>query len=370
MESKKQIIDFVLTPEKLRAIGEYPKYVKMSMNILSSYEKDAQYIPEKMAKNYESVDPKYLTRLNFNYKDKVEKVKSGIKTNQEFFDKILKNVGTVFDEEEYTDDDMNSFHASESPYVRKFFLHGVTVEWCDMGNEERKLYTDHILSELKKYFNYEDKAVMDKGIEVLVPSCKFGRLGYEILKKGYKVEMNCNSCFNQMIMDYLFNKANKYECEIVPRIYTFCSSFTAESVTKKHQFPNVDINEELKDIKPGYATFIPGDFVYQYQGTKDRFDAVVTLFGAEESRNIIAFVEIVNNILKKGGVWINFGGLDYCFSDYGLCYELTWDELRKVINNYGFEIKSEENKFVPYMKMEGCSLPYTCGAVIFTAYKK
>lgn len=373
MESKpKQIVNFNLTPEGLKSFNEVPKYVKVAMKTLALYESGAQYIPEKMAKNYESVDPKYLARLPFNYKDKVELVKKCLKTNQEFFNLICNAVGPVFDNERCTEEDVSSYNMQEAGYLRKYYFGSLVCEWGDNGNEEREVYINHIVNEIKKYYDYENKDIISggEGVKILYPFCHLGRLGYELLKKGYKVELNGNSIFNQLVMDYFFNKAKKYECDTVPRIHTFCSSFTAESVTRIHKVPNVEVKEELKDIKEGNGTYVPGDFAWHYKDVKEKFDAVVTLFGIEENRNVIEVVETISRVLKKGGVWVNFGGMDYAYSGYVPCYDLCWDELRKVIQNYDFEIKNEENKFVAYGKMDGCSLPYTCGAVIFTAVKK
>ena len=77
----------------------------------------------------------------------------------------------------------------------------------------------------------------------------------------------------------------------------------------------------------------------------------------------------MNQILKKGGIWINIGGLMNVYSEYG-GIDLTWDEWKHVIIHSRFEIIKEEKPVVPYCKIKGHSLPFTLGAVFFTAQKK
>ncbi len=76
----------------------------------------------------------------------------------------------------------------------------------------------------------------------------------------------------------------------------------------------------------------------------------------------------MNNVLKKGGIWINIGGLSSIYTDYG-GFDLTWEEWKHVILKSGFEIEREERPVIPFCKIEGHSLPFTLGAIFFTAKK-
>ena len=64
------------------------------------------------------------------------------------------------------------------------------------------------------------------------------------------------------------------------------------------------------------------------------------------------------------------GCLDYGYPRNSMSIELTWDELRKVILNYGFTFENENIGFIPYGKIEGHSLPYEYGTITFSAVKK
>ena len=210
---------------------------------------------------------------------------------------------------------------------------------------------------------------MEKGVNVLVIGSHFMRVPFELAKLGYYVEANEKNYSYLLVANYLFNYSKKNESLICPRIGSFCSSFTEESVTKKHYIPDVDIWEELKNINNDGLTVYKGDFEYDYGETKEFFDCVVTNFSTELAKNIISFTEMVNHVLKKGGIWINLGGLNNVFSEYG-GFDLTWDEWKHVILNSGFEMKREEKPVVPYCQIKGHSLPYTVGTIFFTVQKK
>jgi hypothetical protein len=71
------------------------------------------------------------------------------------------------------------------------------------------------------------------------------------------------------------------------------------------------------------------------------WDCVVTCFFLDTAHNIVAYVETIYNILKKGGVWINLGPLLYHFE--GMhdepSIELTLEEVLGVVKTFGFEIQ-------------------------------
>ena len=171
-----------------------------------------------------------------------------------------------------------------------------------------------------------------------------------------------------MVANYLFNYSKQKELCICPRISSFCSSFTEESVTRKHYIPDVDIFSDLSKVKKDGIKITKQEFEDDYKDVKDKFDCVITVFSTDDFKNLISFTEKVNQVLKKGGIWINIGGLSNAFSEFG-GIDLTWDEWKHVIMHSGFDIKKEERPVVPYCKIKGHSLPFTLGAIFFTAQK-
>ena len=367
-EKKEEKFDFDITREYFSKLNIYPTYPKLCTYCFQDYEVYNEYIPNKIESNYQKLEPKYLEKLPFDYKEKVKKVKEGMKTNQEFFNKIVNLYSDKFNDVEVSYETINQFENEEQPYMGKVFLEILTREWTEEGGKERSKSIPLVNKEKKKYYNYEDKSIMEKGVNVLVIGFRFGRMLYELAKLGYKVEGNERSYFYMLIANYIFNYSKKNENCICPRISSFCSSFTEDSVTRKHYFPDVDINEDLKNVKKENFTITKRDFETEYENKKDLFDCVITPFSTEEARNIINFTEIINNVLKKGGIWINVGSIRNLYAEYG-GFDLTWDEWKHVILKSGFEIKNEEKLVLPYCQIEGHSLPYTMGTIFFTAQK-
>lgn len=93
----------------------------------------------------------------------------------------------------------------------------------------------------------------------------------------------------------------------------------------------------------------------------DDWDCVATCFFIDTAHNIIEYVERLHKILKKGGIWINFGlwidknkfqffahhrsfvsgPLLYHFEDIPneSSFEISYDDLRSVIESCGFKIE-------------------------------
>ena len=369
MENHSEKFNFDITPEYFQKINIYPYSPLQICLLFLNYESYNYYIPQRIEENYKKLDKKYLDKLPFNYQDKVKKVKEGININQKFFSKIANLYYNKFKFVQLSDKEIDDFQYAEQNYAGKLFLQLLTREWAEEGKVEREKTILPVIKELKTYYDYENKSVMDKGINVLVVGARFGRVVYELAKLGYNVEANERSYFYTMVANYLFNYAKQKELCICPRISSFCSSFTEESVTRKHNIPDVDIIGDLKNVKSDKIKITKQEFEHEYKDIKDKFDCVITVFSTDDEKNLISFTETVNKVLKKGGIWINIGGLMNAYSDYG-GIDLTWDELKHVILNSGFDLKKEETPVVPYCKIEGHSLPFTLGAIFFTAQKK
>ena len=365
MEEK---FNFDITPEYFEKLNISPINSKLCALGFLNYEKYHEYIPNRLENNYKKLEQKYIEKLPFDYKEKVKKVKEGIKTNQEFFTKIATPYIERFNSVKISDDYIKKFNYQEQPFIGNLFLQLLTREWTEEGKEERDKNILPVIEELKNYYNYENKDLMEKGVNVLIIGARLFRVVYELAKLGYKVEANERSYLYLMVDNYLFNYSKKNENCICPRINSFCSSFTEESVTKKHYFPDVDISEDLKNVKKDNITITKRNFETEYSNIKDKFDCVITIFSTDETYNMINFTENVNNVLKKGGIWINLGGLTNVYTGYG-GIDLTWEEWKHVILKSGFEIKRDEQPVVPFCKIKGRSLPFTVGSVFFTAQK-
>jgi len=84
----------------------------------------------------------------------------------------------------------------------------------------------------------------------------------------------------------------------------------------------------------------------------DKWDCVVTSFFIDTAKNIIAYIEVIQKILKPGGVWVNMGPLLYHFEEMSsdISIELTHEEVRGVILSYGLEFQVSSFPFIPLPK--------------------
>lgn len=67
---------------------------------------------------------------------------------------------------------------------------------------------------------------------------------------------------------------------------------------------------------------------------------MATSFFIDCANNVIEFVEVIYNILKPGGIWVNLGPLLYHFSDVPSenSIEPTYEDLIIIIRSVGFTI--------------------------------
>ena len=84
--------------------------------------------------------------------------------------------------------------------------------------------------------------------------------------------------------------------------------------------------------------------VYKREEHKNSWDVVVTAFMLDTATNPIDFIEVIFDMLKSGGYWLNFGPLLYHYADLGgnnRYVELPLEEIRKVVDVIGFEVPCE-----------------------------
>ena len=360
-----------ITPEFFKNDPYMAVRFKIVIREMLDYTRNCSYIISGLEKNYSSLSKKHLDKLPFNYKERIEKVKKGIELNQIFYNKVAPLYALEFEHLLFTKEEHEDHRYFEEYLIRGFFMSCLMRDWTLESKPERDNNYGNVLKEVKKYYNYDDKNLMkNNNYKALVPGTGCSRMAFELAKRGFEVEAN-DFCFIYILCDdYLFNYSHKNEFQFCPSIHTFANNYSESSVIKRYSFPDVDIRDELEKSGAKPITFIKGDFLLKYKGIKDQYDLIVTLFFIDVSKNIIEYVEIMHDLLKKGGVWVNLGCLDYFHSRNLNSIDLTWDELRQVIINYDFDIKNEVTEFVPYGVKIGSTVSDSYGTVFFTAVKK
>lgn len=173
MANNQEKFNFDITPEYFKKINIYPFIPYQVAYCFLNYEYYNDYIPRKIEENYKKLDQKYLDKLPFKYQDKVNKVKEGMKINQTFFSKIANLYLDKFNYVQLTEKEIADFQHAEMNFVGKIYLEFLTREWAEEGKEEREKTITPVIQELKSYYDYENKSIMDKGVNVLVIGARF-----------------------------------------------------------------------------------------------------------------------------------------------------------------------------------------------------
>jgi len=241
-------------------------------------------------------------------------------------------------------------------------------DWSDDGKCERDMCYSPIIDEVKRRF-MEPVNQESLPIQILVPGAGLGRLTWEFARLGYACQGNEVSLYMLIASHFVLNKCTKInEHQIHPWILNFCNNMKNDDQIRSIQFPDVN-----PATLPANARFSmsAGDFLQVYNDPDD-WDCVATCFFIDTAHNIIEYVERLYKILKKGGVWINFGPLLYHFEDIPNenSFEISYDDLRSVIESCGFKIETEKFPIrVGYIKNERSMLHYEYDCVFFVAVK-
>ena len=317
-------------------------FFKIILSSFYNYEKDALKYVNKMEKDFKSIGEHYLNILPFNYNERIKKLKEAISLNNKFLKSIIKNYQYLFTNQkkqiETKPNDINKLRTTLTLLIR---------DWSLEGKKERDLSYNPIIDVLKIYFPDNKKR---NNIKILVPGTGLSRLLYEITKLGFDSYGLEVSYYMLMTSNYLLNEnITKNQFLIQPYIHSFNNLYKEDDAFKIYSIPDENIKEELNKSS-GKFELIPSDFV-NYLKTKSNFyEGIVTSFFIDTANNIIEFIELIYNSLKNKGIWVNFGPLLYHFTgiENEISIELSWEDIRKIILKYNFEIKEEKFIQSPY----------------------
>ena len=351
-----------LSPETLSKNPEEFKRFLIALNCMENYITQNKYKIDALNKDFPSLDKKYLEKIPYSYKTRVSRLEEAYKLNQVFLTEIAKKYKP---DETYTKnitkkDYENSAYDESSTLNWAVFMY-ISRDWTIERKKERELNYNPIIEMAQKF--------LKPGSNILIPGAALLRLGYELAKLGYNIDANDYYFFNVIFCDYFFNYSKKNQFCFQPLIRSFSNYLTEDAVFSKYSFPDVDINLEGK----GKMKMLCGDFTKLYNDVNNYYDCVITCFFIDTAKNIFEYIDIIQRVLKKGGIWINFGPLSYHWIGYENIpsIELPYDKLKEVIQNFGFEFLNEEkNKTVIYCEIENFMKNDYFNCVFFTARKQ
>lgn len=356
--------------------SEYYKNIKNIIASFFNYQIDNLRSIARIERDYKAIGDKYVKRLPFDYKERIEKLKQATSLNYSFLINIVSSyrglfklykypTGEVFMEKLYVPaNNIGQIRSTLRLFVR---------DWSKEGIEERNATHKPILEELKSFFKDRTKKDYENGINVLVPGSGLGRLVYEIAKLGFKSQGSEISLYMLLCFTYLLNNSTKKEeFTLQPFIHTLSNLFKVESAFKKIKIPDENIKEELSKTDTGKITMSSGDFCLSFVNKSNLFDSVVTCFFIDTANNIVEYIETIHNILKVGGLWINVGPLLYHHTDsYNeVSIELAWDEIKEIIIGYGFEFTKEKRIETTYSTDKDSMVERVYKCVFFCVVKK
>ena len=356
--------------------SEYYNNIKNIIGSFFNYQIDNLRSIARIERDYKAIDDKYIKRLPFDYKERIEKLKQATSLNYSFLVNIVSAYTGLFKLYKYP---------SGEVFIEKLYIPANNIvqirstlrlfvrDWSKEGIEERNATHKPILEELQSFFKDRPKKDFENGINVLVPGSGLGRLVYEIAKLGFKSQGSEISLYMLLCFSYLLNKSTKVEeFTIQPFIHTLSNLFNVESAFKKIKIPDENIKEELSKTDTGKITMTSGDFCLSFQNKSNIFDSVVTCFFIDTANNIVEYIETIHNILKVGGLWINVGPLLYHHSDrYNeISIELAWNEIKEIIIGYGFEFTKEKRIETTYSTDKDSMVERVYKCVFFCDVKK
>lgn len=268
-------------------------------------------------------------------------------------------------------------NASEEQFNQtKTVLLQLMREWSDQGEQERQVGHELIISQLSDL--YPDKS-QRHSVKILIPGCGVGRLVCELVMQGFWSQGNSSDYHALFVSNFILNHCQfPHNYSIFPFLATSASNSTRRQnqirpVTIPDVSPTAEIMsavekekqkettselghtripfDELMSITAGLFTDLYGsgssgansasqEIRSQSQG---EFDVVVTEFSLNFlSTGIIDYIRTINNVLRDGGKWINFGPLLLENGSSG-GLDLSRDDLFDLVTKLGFEFTAKQS---------------------------
>ena len=355
-----------------------PEEYRHLRNVVSAffnYQIDSLRDLARTERDFKSIDEKYLKRMSFNYTERLDKLKKAIWQNYSFLLKVADPYKNMFKLYKGKNGEilMEPLLVEVKDIIKmRSTLRLFTRDWAMDGIEERNSTYKPILNELKNFFEKKTKKEFQDGINILVPGAGLGRLMYEIAKLGFKSQGNEFSYYMLLCSNFIFNNTTKKdEFVLQPFIHSFSNIFNEETPFKKILIPDENLGEELSKTDTGEMSMVAGEFCHVYKDKINFFDGIVTCYFIDTANNIIEYIETIHNILKIGGLWVNFGPLLYHYTENEneISIELSWEEVKHIIIGYGFEFKKIETVKTTYSTNKDSMTQRIYNCIFFSAVK-
>lgn len=304
-----------------------------TQNAFSSYRRYRQLCAvelSRMRTSYSSIGRTHK-RIGYDigYPAKLNTLHEITQSNARITDAIARLAADEFD---VGDSPIGNVGPSDLARVREALKHFVR-DWSTEGAHERDIIFTPILEVLRQV-PHDQRA----GRKVLIPGSGLGRLAWEVSELGFDTTANELSFFMNLAFRFLLSPETTSSINqhtVHPYGYWFSHQRSNASLFRPIQFPDV-----LPRLQGDQLRILEGDFFSLFK-ERESYDYVITLFFIDTSQNVLATLEHIHGLLRKGGMWINLGPLLWTSGGQAKL-ELSLDELLSSAKALGFTFMDEQ----------------------------
>jgi carnosine N-methyltransferase len=283
-------------------------------------------------------------------------------------------------------------------------LKSVFRDWSMEGRDERMIVYDKLLGALEKYLpiRKSDAEINDSSDDlkndncndrgpprVAVPGSGLGRLAFEIYSKGYSCQGSDFSLPMLLASDFILNGCGGRQYAISPFLSETKNVKSLQDRLRTVVVPDItavklsnegelapDFTMLAGEFLSLYSHFLPGNRCVDDE-KQAKFNAVVCSFFIDTAPSLPHYLITIWHMLENGGLFVNMGPLMWHWSGYGdvipedlnettsnvegdfisakhkqravhldqrylQSVDFTWEEVKDLIVNCGFEILEEE----------------------------
>ncbi|KAI4942760.1 hypothetical protein J4E91_009679 [Alternaria rosae] len=199
-------------------------------------------------------------------------------------------------------------------------------DWADEGLKERDEAFPCILTTLSAI---KAESAESAPLKVLLPGSGVGRLGHDVANLGgFEVTINEWSMYMNVGYRYMEAQKDAHAVTIHPFIDGTSHQATKADMIRSVTVPNITPNSGV--------LLVEGDFNTAFNDQPGHYDIIVTHFFIDTARNLMAYFDTIQRLLKPGGRWINFGPLLY---GTGPFVQLSLEEIIDVVEEMGFKFE-------------------------------
>ena len=377
-----------------------------AQRVLACPEEQKHYLPPSLQPGTEE------------YQQKEEEFRDAEVRNQFFLDCVLRHAELSTSQETLQKDTGKERSWASDHHMDKVksIFKSLVRDWSEEGALERAVAYDPIINGFMKHLPCQS----DDGSSspppppppppprVVVPGAGLGRLALELCSKGYAVQGNEFSLQMLLPSDFILNGgcSPDQSFSIYPYLTETTNVRSYKDLVKPVLVPDIDPvrmligdgsdnkgEDQVSSRMPDFS-MAAGDFIsiYNCEQERGKWDGVASCFFLDTASIVVEYLQTIHSMLKDGGLLINFGPLLWHFSTtpmrpgetqesyshrlssldprYLESIDLTYEDVKHVLDRVGFDI-IEESNHIAYYTANPHSLKkneYTC--VYFVAKKR